>query len=52
MVWYSPEVDMLRIAKKSDGFLFKDKIGELHLCYFLNGRDSFKTHTFYLIGEL
>lgn len=49
-VWYSPEWDEIRVADKTDGFLFKDEIGELHLCYRLT--KPFKMSSFYYIGDL
>lgn len=51
MVWYSPDYDQLYVARKTDGFLFKDKYGEFLLMYgTLDG--IFKAWPCYLIGEL
>lgn len=53
-VWYSPKWNEIRIAKKEDGYLFKDEEGFLHLCYNIGNplRKPFETVSFYLIGEL
>lgn len=51
-VWYSPEWDELRLAPKSDGFLFKNDIGEFHLCYRLKHPfNPTRLTEFYYIGE-
>lgn len=51
-IWYSPEWNEIRIATKEAGYLFKDEIGEHHLCYKLDRDEPFLTKPFYLIGEL
>lgn len=52
MVWYSPELDELRVAKKSDGFVFMNEHGQFHCMYRLDGTGQIKTYDFYLIGSL
>jgi len=52
-LFYSPELDMINICTRSDGFMFKDADGEFHLNYLLNDREHpFKTYRFDFIGEL
>jgi len=48
-VWYSPKWNILREAKRDEGFIFKNEHGEFHLCYKYS---NLKLANFYYIGEL
>jgi len=51
MVWYSPELDELRVAKRSDGYVFINEYGQFHAMYY-NGSAGTQIFDFYLIGSL
>jgi hypothetical protein len=55
-VWYSPECNEIRVAPKGAAYVFKDEIGEYHLCYRYEptppGKESLIIKAFYLIGNL
>lgn len=48
LVWYSPDLDDIVVDLKSQGYVFVDEQGEHHLRL----SKSFKTHPYYLVGEL
>jgi hypothetical protein len=49
-VWYSPELNIIDVHDKSDGFLFRNKQREFHWMFYY--ADMTKLYEFYYIGEL
>lgn len=52
LVWYSPEVDQLFVAFKSEGFVFKNEFGEFHMRWYIAPMRKLVMLECYLIGEL
>lgn len=50
-LWFCHETGDLRLAYAHEGYLFRDELGPLHLCYSLSPNTPFKTYTYRWIGD-